>query len=231
MTRQYYRCPVRAALRKERDKKRWAPMAALYKSGMTLEQIGQQYGCTREYIRQCLAKLGITGRDGGKSKCAAERRAAFEAKRNAKSLAKFGCNWNQYLELRHMSWPTRAFCAQRSNANKRGISWEMNLWQWWSIWQQSGKWSQRGRGQGYVMCRNGDQGGYSVNNVFIAPARVNSSEQDRKKNGLPIGVRKNKRYAGYTAFRSINGVKHRRGSFPTPELAYAAYLSFEEPAQ
>lgn len=231
MTRSYYRCPILAAKRKERDQKRWAPMAALYRSGMTLEQIGRQYGCTREYIRQCLAKIGVKATEGGKSRRAADKRAAREAKRNAQSLVKWGCSWHQYIELRHMSWPTRAFCAQRSNANKRGISWEMNLWQWWSIWQQSGHWNERGRGQGYVMCRVGDTGGYSVGNVFIAPARTNSSEQKRKKSGLPIGVRKDKRCIGYYAVRNIDGVKYRRGSFPTPELAYAAYLSFEQEAR
>jgi len=204
-------------------------MAALYQSGMTLEQIGHQYGCSREYIRQCLSKIGVTRFDGGQSKKSVERRAAFEARRNAKSLARWGCNWDQYVAIRGK--PTRCFHAQRQNAANRGIGWELTLWQWWSIWQQSGKWSLRGRGQGYVMCRKGDVGPYSVDNVFIAPARINSSDQSRKKNGLPIGVRENKRYAGYTAFRMINGVKHRKGSFPTPELAYAAYLSFEGAAQ
>lgn len=226
MRRPYRKDPVLVERRKERDQQRWAPMAALYQSGMTLEQIGQQYGCTREYIRQCLSKIGVTRFEGGASKQKLIRRAAIEAKYNAKSLAKWGCNWDQYLALRHASKPTRCFAAQRQNAAKRGIGWELNLWQWWCIWQQSGKWQQRGRGQGYVMCRKGDAGPYAAGNVFIAPARVNSSEQARKKSDLPMGVRKNKRYAGYSAHRSINGVKYQKGSFPTPELAFAAYLSF-----
>ncbi len=230
MKRVYRKCPILAARRKERDRQRWAPMAALYRSGMTLEQIGQQYDCTREYIRQCLSKIGVTRSEGGMRKRAAERCAKAEARRNAKSLVKWGCNWTQYLELRSMKKPTRAFNQQRQNARQRGLIWELNLWQWWSVWQQSGKWNDRGRGQGYVMCRVGDVGGYSAGNVFIATARENSSEQDRNKSGLPMGVRKNKRYAGYSAHRSINGVKYRKGSFPTPELAYAAYLSFEQPA-
>lgn len=213
----------------------WAPsdptvrerqMAALYRSGKTLQEIGDQFGVTRERVRQLLTKyFGIRAPDGGQHKLAEERRLKFEAKRNSASLKRWGCNFDQYVELRDMKKPTRCFAAQRQNAAKRGIGWEMSLWQWWSIWQQSGKWSQRGRGQGYVMCRIGDAGPYAIDNVFIATARENSSDQKRKKSGLPMGVRKNKRCAGYSAARHINGKLIRLGSHPTPELAHAAYLA------
>lgn len=201
-------------------------MAALYRSGKTLREIGEQYGITRERVRQLITKFfGIRASDGGKHKRSEEKRVKFEARRNAQSLKRWGCNFDQYVELRDLKKPTRCFAAQRQNAAKRGIGWEMSLWQWWSIWQQSGKWSQRGRGQGYVMCRIGDAGPYAVDNVFIATARENSSDQKRKKSGLPMGVRKNKRYAGYSAARHINGKLVRLGSHPTPELAHAAYLA------
>ena len=201
-------------------------MAALYRSGKTLREIGEQYGITRERVRQLITKFfGIRAPDGGKHKMSEEKRVKFEARRNAQSLKRWGCNFDQYVELRDLKKPTRGFAAQRQNAAKRGIGWEMSLWQWWSIWQQSGKWSQRGRGQGYVMCRIGDAGPYAVDNVFIATARENSSDQKRKKSGLPMGVRKNKRYAGYSAARHINGKLVRLGSHPTPELAHAAYLA------
>jgi hypothetical protein len=221
MTRPYRVCPTLIAKRRAR----WETMATLYKSGLTLQQIGDQFGCTREYIRQCMRKVSVSRFEGGVRKTKEIRREKFEARRNSKALKHWGCNWDQYVELRALKKPTRGFHHQRQNAKKRGIGWEFNLWEWWSIWQQSGKWSQRGRGQGYVMCRKGDVGPYSIDNVFIAPARVNSSDQARKKNGLPIGVRKNKKFKGYTAFRSINGKKFRLGSHPTPELAHAAYLA------
>ena len=201
-------------------------MAALYKSGKTLQEIGDQFDITRERVRQLLTKyFGMRAADGGKHKCAEDKRMKFEARRNARSLKTWGCNFDQYIELRDMKKPTRNFASQRKNAAKRGIGWELNLWQWWSIWQQSGKWSQRGRGQGYVMCRNEDVGPYAIGNVFIATARENSSEKKQKKSGLPIGVHKNKRCRGYTAARQINGKKLRLGSHPTPELAHAAYLA------
>jgi DNA-binding CsgD family transcriptional regulator len=201
-------------------------MAALYRSGKTLAEIGAQYGITRERVRQLLAKFfQMDASDGGQAKVAADKRAKFEADRNAKSLKKWGCNWDQYVIIRGLKKPTRAYATQRKNADKRGIGWELNLWQWWCIWQQSGKWAQRGRGQGYMMCRKGDVGPYAVDNVFIATGCENSSNQKRKKSDLPTGVRKNKKCAGYSAARQINGKLIRLGSHPTPELAHAAYLA------
>lgn len=201
-------------------------MAALYRSGKTLNEIGQQYGVTRERVRQLMTKFyGIRAPDGGQHKIAEDNRAKFEAKRNARSLKHWGCNYDQYVVLRNMYKPTRAYAMQRRNAITREIGWELNLWQWWSIWQQSGKWAQRGRGQGYMMCRKGDLGPYAVDNVFIATGPENSFEGSKKQSGLPIGVRKNKKHAGYSAQRSINGKKLHLGSHPTPELAHAAYLA------
>jgi hypothetical protein len=214
------------ANRKTSPTVRTRQMAAMYQSGKTLQEIGEQYGITRERVRQLITKFhGLRAGDGGQHKLALDRRARFEAKRNAASLKQWGCNWDQYVALRDMKKPTRCWSSQRSNAAKRGIGWELNLWQWWSIWQQSGKWSERGRGQGYVMCRVGDCGPYAIGNVFIAPARENSSDRVGKKSGLPIGVIREKRTGGFIAQRAINGVKYYLGTHPTPELAHAAYLA------
>jgi hypothetical protein len=202
-------------------------MAALYKSGKTLQEIGHQYGITRERVRQLITKLyGLGRNDGGEHKRSIEKRAIFEAKRNARYLKRYGCGWDQFVDLRAMKKPLYAFQSQKNCAGFRGISWELNLWQWWSIWQQSGKWSERGRGQGYVMCRTGDVGPYSVDNVFIATARENCSVRPQKKSGLPIGVSKNNR--SYKAARCINGKRVLLGSHSTPELAHAAYLAAGE---
>ncbi len=199
-------------------------MAALYRSGKTLHEIGEQYGVTRERVRQLLTKFfGIRARDGGKKKRAQEKRSTFEAKRNTQSLKKWGCNWDEYVAIRHLKRPTRAFAMQRRNARDRGIAWELSLWQWWSIWQQSGRWSQRGRGNGYMMCRTNDVGAYTVGNVFIATGCENSSREHAKTSGLPRGVSLKK--GKYYANRCIGGKKRYLGIHPTPELAHAAYLS------
>lgn len=144
-------------------------MAALYTSGKTLNEIGLEFGVTRERVRQLLAKFfSISREDGGQHKQAIENRLKFEANRNRRSIARWGCEWDDYAKLRALKTPTRAFTSQRNNANKRGIEWQLTLWQWWSIWQQSGHWTNRGRGRGYCMCRKGDQGPYSTDNVYIA---------------------------------------------------------------
>jgi hypothetical protein len=56
------------------------------------------------------------------------------------------------------------------------IGWELNLWQWWSIWQRSGKWEQRGRGSRYGMCRFNDTGPYASGNVYIATCVDNTKD-------------------------------------------------------
>lgn len=199
-------------------------MAALYKSGKTLQEIGDQFDITRERVRQLITKwFGIRANDGGAHKSAEEKRAKFEAKRNARSLTKWGCNFDQYVELRGMKKPTRAYAGQRRNAIRRGIGWELNLWQWWSIWQQSGKWTQRGRGNGYMMCRVNDVGPYAVGNVFIATGCENSSREHAKTSGLPRGVSLKK--GKFYAVRCLAGKRRHLGIYPTPELAHAAYLA------
>lgn len=221
------------------DKDRSNAMAALYLSGYTLQQIGDQYGITRERVRQVIKKrTGITRKDGGLARAAADKRDRNRQKREADCLLKWGCSVAQHRQLlalaRQMKaeghspyqTPTGAFRSQRNSAKNRNIEWDLTLWQWWTIWQASGHWDDRGRGQGYVMCRNGDDGAYAVGNVFIAPARLNSSDNKNKKSNLPMGVRHIKRgnYETYVAQRMIAGKQLRLGNFKTPELAHAAYL-------
>ena len=126
--------------------------------------------------------------------------------------------------------PAYAFRSQRNAAKYRNIEWKLSLWQWWQIWLKSGLWEQRGRGNGYCMCRKGDIGAYALGNVFIAASTENVSKAVNKS-GLPIGVRKNKGYKGYSASRMLNGIPYRLGSFDTIEEAQAAYLSFSVPVR
>lgn len=199
-------------------------MATLYRSGQTLREIGNQFNCTREYIRQCLRKIRVDPSEGGRQKIGQVREEKLRASNNAQSLKRWGCNHDQYVIIRNLKKPTRAFQQQRKTAGQRGIGWELNLWQWWSIWQQSGKWSERGCGQGYVMCRNGDVGPYSIDNVFIATGRQNSSDQISKKSNLPMGVSRVSNNS-FVARRKFNGKTKYLGCHRTSELAHAAYLS------
>jgi hypothetical protein len=146
-------------------------MRQRYEDGETLEQIGQRYEVTRERVRQIISKkFGTTARDGGAAERGRRKRREIHKKRDARSKRVWGCSYRQYLSiLRHEDKPTYSYWQQRRNAIERGIGWELNLWQWWSLWQQSGHWSERGRNRGnYGMCRLNDTGPYSVDNVYFA---------------------------------------------------------------
>jgi hypothetical protein len=57
---------------------------------------------------------------------------------------------------------------QKYRATNRGIQFNLTFEQWYDIWDQSGKWEQRGcKKDNYVMSRIGDTGAYDVGNVFV----------------------------------------------------------------
>lgn len=211
-------------------------MAAMFRNGYTLQQIGNQYDLTRERVRQIITKHhGLKAEHGGQHVIAERGRRERQSKQDAALMSRCGCTLDQWREMRRIGremvdagvgfyrTPLRAYSSQRANAARRGIGWELSLWQWWQIWQCSGKWERRGRGQGYVMCRKGDVGPYSVGNVFIAPATENCSIKPSKKSDLPTGV---SLVSGrYAAKRMIAGVILNLGRHKSPELAHAAYLA------
>lgn len=215
-------------------------MAALYRGGYTLESIGAQYGVTRERVRQIVhSYYKLSMKDGGLHVAAAKRREMARSTRNSRCIQKHGCSLTQYRELQRigaamqaagygpMQTPIGAFRTQQHNADARGVEWKLKLWEWWQIWQDSGRWEQRGRGSGYVMARHGDEGPYAVGNVFICHATENNSNTKAKKSGLPTGVQLVVRgkYRAYVATRMLRGKMHHLGSYKTPELAHAAYLA------
>lgn len=74
--------------------------------------------------------------------------------------------------------PKGRYVQQKQQSIARGISWEISFEEWWSLWELSGKWEQRGFAKGkYCMCRNGDVGPYSVDNVRIDTTDRNKSER------------------------------------------------------
>jgi len=121
--------------------------------------------------------------------------------------------------------PHGKFKAQRDRAAFRGIPWELTFEQWWGIWEASGKWEKRGKTKGcYVMARRGDQGAYSVGNVFICThaQNVRDAHAGRKS---PLGkgrgwtFRHNNKTNPYQVVIGRNYI----GVFPTQAEAEAAY--------
>lgn len=164
-------------------------VASMYRAGKTLMEIGEIYGITRERVRQILSKFGVSATDGGQSLRARIAEDRRQAKREAKCLLKNGCTLAQLEELRavgiamrkegesYFRTPIGAFNCQRNSAANRGIDWKLTLWEWWTIWQESKRWEDRGRGHGYMMCRFGDAGAYEVGNVYISTGVHNGAVQ------------------------------------------------------
>lgn len=160
-------------------------MAELYVNGSVLSKIGKEYDLTRERVRQIIKKYsGMTGVDGGAVVRARRRAATAHATRDAHYLRKYGCMFDQWSSLRIIgrelmcsggkgrdSSPTYAYSQQKNNARRRGIGWEMTLWEWWCIWKESGHWEERGRGIGYWMMRINISRTYAIDNVRIVTGR------------------------------------------------------------
>lgn len=173
---------------------RTARMAELYRSGKTLEQIGVEYGVTRERVRQVLKPLGLSRKDGGvavrygerwRSETELRQRRVVEAqaKRDATVLRHFGCDYatartlNNGAPFKQPGTRAEAFFRQKRSAGQRGIDWCMTFPEWCRVWDESGKVALRGRGRGrYCMSRKGDAGPYSVGNVRIITNEENIAE-------------------------------------------------------
>lgn len=72
--------------------------------------------------------------------------------------------------------PRGKFNSQKMKSIARGIPWELTFDEWWKIWQDSGKWEERGSGK-YMMCRTRDEGPYAIGNVRIDDATGNIQER------------------------------------------------------
>jgi DNA-binding CsgD family transcriptional regulator len=158
-------------------------MVSMYRQGVTLQKIGDQFGITRERVRQLIGKRGVKSIDGGKSVVAAAQALAREQDKEARSIAKYGLPRAVVEQLRK-DGVTYAFQQQRNHARIRGIDWKLSFGQWFAIWQASGKLHLRGRGKGkYVMSRVSDTGCYEMGNVHIQLATENSKEAVKQWKG------------------------------------------------
>lgn len=158
-------------------------MLSMFQQGVTLEKIGQQFGVTRERVRQILTRQGIDKNAGGQRLVSAMKKERKSQAFAAKIMAKYGLPWEVVQELQKAR-VTHAFGSQRNHAKMRGIGWELDFATWFAIWQTSGKLHLRGRGHGkYVMSRIRDDGPYAIGNVHIQLATENNREAVDKWRG------------------------------------------------
>jgi len=184
-------------MRKIRDAASQASMCDLYRSGLTLQQIGDRYGVSRERVRQVIVAVGVTSRDGGAKarakKRAQRKRAIADQKHDAKAFAVFGCDYATAKRLNNGRAPWThgsigaQYGSQRRNAQTRAIPWLITFPEWMAIWRDSGHLDDRGRGRDlYCMARYHDKGGYEVGNVYIATIaqNVRDYQSELKRRGV-----------------------------------------------
>ncbi len=211
-------------------------MARLYAEGWVLEEIGLWFGITRERVRQILRAQGVTRQHGGQAILRAQQAEQRRQHQNDRCLIRFGHDYATHEAVRCSSGrPMVRFNEQRRNAAQRGIEWQLTFAEWWSVWEASGHWNERGRGQDrYVMSRRGDVGPYSLDNVYIQLSTDNNSDAPHRQQTLPKGVkvrmtggrRTPRRISAYLAQKMVNGTLHHIGSFRTEEEAVEAYRNF-----
>jgi hypothetical protein len=126
----------------------------------------------------------------------------------------FGCSHadavalNDGLPLRQPFSKAACYQAQRGKAKRRGIAWEISFADWLDVWNESGRWSERGIGASrYCMARHGDTGPYKVGNVSIQTNSANSRD-GVKKSHVAMAARGTR----YTPLGTGRGWTYRAGA-------------------
>lgn len=147
-----------------------------FRVGETMQEIGTQYGCSRERIRQLLNRRGVKASNGGVevrwAKERVRRTVEIEQRRAARIQRWFELTIEEYDFYRAIRpSPTHAYVGQRHSTRKRGIRWNLTFKEWWAVWEMSGMWAKRGKGHGkYCMARIDFTGAYETGNVHIMTA-------------------------------------------------------------
>jgi hypothetical protein len=64
--------------------------------------------------------------------------------------------------------PRGQFSRQKANAVARGVNWELSFDDWWKVWEDSGKYPERGRLTGqYALVRKNPDASFNLNNIHI----------------------------------------------------------------
>ena len=148
----------------------------LYREGKTIREISEALEVSRNTIWRGLKEIGLTKKDGGAHINHLAKLQKAKEKMDRYYLKRYGMVKADFKRLSAIG-AVRAFTDQKRNAGVRGIPWKFNLKTWWEVWEESGKFSQRGKGLGkYCMSRPGDVGPYEPGNVKIITIQANSIE-------------------------------------------------------
>lgn len=122
-----------------------------FKAGKTTTALAKELDVTYQAIHRILKKNNLSRASGGKSKTVADRR---EKEANAPSPIsdRHGCSTEQWDMLRAMDedykkTPLAVFNTWKNNFQNINpeVEFSLTLWEWWLLWEESGRWAQRAR--------------------------------------------------------------------------------------
>lgn len=205
------------------EKDKIKKIISLYKCGFTLENIGNRYCVTREWIRQVLKKEGISKTDGGAyfrrqilgDTYINRKKDIARIIREKRIQRNYLCSANEYdiimnnEPIRHnKNCLAKKYYFQKRNSGYRGIEFKLSFPQWYKIWLDSGYLDKMGRGK-YVMGRYKDSGAYELGNVEIITASQNSKDARKYKTWSPPRFTKEEINQHLKKYRKIYYLKNR----------------------
>jgi len=99
----------------------------------------------------------------------------------------------------------KKFAIQKNEARLRGVEWNLTFEQWDQWWMSNGvdkNFSTKHSADQLCMCRQGDTGPYSLENIYCATRRQNAID-NRKNNSYGLSGNKNPKF-GKPAVNSRN---------------------------
>lgn len=154
-------------------------MAAMYRGGKTLQQIGDLFGITRERVRQIIKKSGLTKHDGGIHVTAAAKRAEARvrcvSRREDTAIRVYGVTYaeavalNDGLRLGVTGCLAQRFREKKHNViSRKGCEWNLSFRSYVNAVKAAGLPAGLGSSSG-VLVRRDPSIGYVEGNVLIVP--------------------------------------------------------------
>ena len=153
-----------------------------------MAEIGGRYSLSRERVRQILKKAGVSKNDGGvcvRKNLRLKTLLQNKFKKKEERIKRnYKCSIQEYeLITKGFSFKLSKQCVpycyrqHKTNAEIRGIKFNLSFPEWWQVWRESGKWGVKGREKGqFVMTRRNDIGAYELGNVTIKTTGENIEE-------------------------------------------------------
>lgn len=177
------------------DAKRDREIARRFLARETLTEIADDYGITRERVRQIVRREGVTPQQRGEPQ---RRRDAIERQKKREKARKrareerikqrWGISAQQYDKLRAYDenlnrTPMGQFQYYKHSSNARGVPFNLEFKDWWALWRQH--WHKRGRNdrEKLVMVRKDFGRPIEKGNVQVVPAWKASHRYQKWRHG------------------------------------------------